>query len=58
MIPLITQQNLVQQLLANLQTVGVAVLGIILQLVHVASGESVLGLVQRLREIVVLASQI
>jgi hypothetical protein len=58
LITLITQQTLAQQLLANLQIVGVAVLGIVLQLVHVASGESVLESAQRLREIVALVPQI
>jgi hypothetical protein len=58
LITLITQQTLAQQLLANLQIVGVAVLGIVLQLVHVASGESVLESAQRLRAIVALVPQI
>ncbi len=58
MIPLITQQNLAQQLLANLQTVGVALLNIVLHSAHVVLGETVLGLVQMWRESVALALEI
>ncbi|MBD2074230.1 hypothetical protein H6F86_10075 [Phormidium sp. FACHB-592] len=55
MITLVTQQHLAQQLLANLPTVGIAVLGIVLHSVHVALGKSALKAVQRRLEIVVLA---
>ena len=47
-----------KRLLANLQIVGASVLGIVSHLVHAALGESVLELVQMLREIVALAPQI
>ncbi len=52
------QQNSAQQLLANLQIVGASVGDIVSHLVHAALGESVLELVQMLREIVALAPQI
>jgi hypothetical protein len=58
LLPLITQQNLAQQLLANLQGVGAVVRDIVLHSVHIVLGESVLGLVQMLIEIVALALEI
>ncbi len=51
----VTQQLSHKQYLATPQTVGVAVLGIVLHLVHAALGESILESVQMLREIVALA---
>ncbi len=58
MIPLITQQNLAQQPLTNLQTVRLAILDIVFHSVHVVLGRSVLELVQMWREIVALALEI
>ena len=55
MIAEIMQQNLAQRFLANLQIVGAVVLGIVVQWVDVAWGESGRELVQMPIEIVELA---
>jgi hypothetical protein len=54
----VTQQFSGKRSPATPQSVGVVVLGSVLHSVHVASGESVLGLVQMLIEIVALAQAI